>query len=98
MFDHAIEPAERPDDDDHDLLTYGEAGARLLENIAEGRRHLDELRGRAGSGDHEQQRAREAEIAAVAARVASLEEAKERLDRNRIDDSTFFGPGGRRRG
>jgi len=93
----ADEPAPRPDDDDYDLLTYGEAGARLVENIAAERRRLDDLRAGPATGDTEGAAALAAAIAAAEARVAALEDARARLDGNRIDDSTFFGPGGWRR-
>lgn len=35
-----LEPAKRPDDDDYDLLTYGEAAARLDEVLRSDRREL----------------------------------------------------------
>lgn len=38
---------ERADSDDYDLLTYGEAAARLAELIAEERKRLSALRGEA---------------------------------------------------
>lgn len=34
---------ERPDDDDYDLLTYGEVAARLAEVLSEERRRLADL-------------------------------------------------------
>ena len=45
--DHA---AERPGDDDYDLLTCGEAAARLTEEIRKERRRLAELEERARRG------------------------------------------------
>lgn len=52
--------AERPDDDDYDLLTYGEAAARIVELLAVERERLAELEA-AGEPDAdaiERQRAR----------------------------------------
>ena len=37
------EDVTRPDDDDYDLLTYGEAGARLAQEINKQRRLVAEL-------------------------------------------------------
>ena len=104
--------AARPEDDDHDLLTYGEAGARLVETIASERQRLDDLRATAAraataaepaadaleaAADTPEEEALAGEVAAAEARLAALEDAKARLDQSRIDDSSFFGPGGRRR-
>ena len=90
--------AARPEESDYDLLTYGEAGARLVENIASERQRLDDLRAAAARGAPGPAAAElTATVTAAEARVAALEDAKARLDQSRIDDSSFFGPGGRRR-
>jgi LPS O-antigen subunit length determinant protein (WzzB/FepE family) len=38
------DPAERPDDEDYDLLTYGEVAARISEVLAEEHAELERLR------------------------------------------------------
>ena len=78
-------PAERPDADDHDLLTYGEAGARLVEEIARERRRLDRLQ--AAGADSGQ-------LASVRQRIGDLQEAAERqraAAAERADFHSFFG-------
>ena len=47
---------ERPDDDDHDLLTYGEAAARLQEEIEWQEQHLARLRADGAPGVEEAQK------------------------------------------
>ena len=84
---------ERPEDDDHDLLTFGEAGARLEIEIRTLRARLREL---------EDARPRdEAAIEAAAARLAALQESAERNRAQPINDENFekfFGyPGKARR-
>ena len=37
------EPARRPDDDDYDLLTFGEASARVTEELEQRQRELEQL-------------------------------------------------------
>jgi hypothetical protein len=84
---------ERPEDDDHDLLTFGEAGARLEIEVRTMRARLSELEG-ASPRD-------EAAIAQVAARLAALKESAERNRAQPINDENFelfFGyPGKARR-
>jgi len=46
-------PTERADDDDYDLLTYGEAGARLAELLNTERQRLDELSATPGADPKE---------------------------------------------
>lgn len=72
-------PVEREDEDDHDLLTYGEAGFRLDEAVREQReivRHLEQ------AGDA-------AAAAAARARLDDLEEAVARNQRQPINDENF---------
>ena len=87
------EDVERPQDDDHDLLTFGEAGARLEIEIRTLRARLREL---------EDARPRdEAAIEAAAARVSALQASAERNRAQPINDDNFekfFGyPGKARR-
>ena len=84
---------ERPEDDDHDLLTFGEAGARLEIEIRTLRARLRELEGA--------QPPDEAAIAQAAARLAAVQESAERNRAQPINDENFerfFGyPGKARR-
>jgi hypothetical protein len=76
---------ERPDDDDYDLLTYGEANARLRTEIAKEQRRLAELQS-SGAAD--------TEIAAARRRVTDLTEAAERqvaAQREAADFARYFG-------
>jgi hypothetical protein len=70
-------PIERPDDDDHDLLTFGEAGARLATEVQAGRKRLEELEERLSSGGDDKELA--AEIARVEQRIQALQDAQARL-------------------
>ncbi|HEX3713930.1 MAG TPA: hypothetical protein VHV09_14145 [Trebonia sp.] len=87
------EDVERPEDDDHDLLTFGEAGARLEIELRTMRARLAELES-ASPRD-------EAAIAQTAARLAALKEGAERNSAQPINDENFelfFGyPGKARR-
>jgi hypothetical protein len=77
--------AERPDDDDYDLLTFGEAGARLIEEIAKEKRQLTDLE--AARGDA-------AALGKVRQRISDLEAAAERQRDaavERADFTKFFG-------
>ncbi|HEY1702803.1 MAG TPA: hypothetical protein VGG75_24110 [Trebonia sp.] len=86
-------PVERPDDDDHDLLTFGEAGARLETEIRTARTRVRELQ--AGSPLDE------AALEAARSRLAALEESAARNKAQPINDDNFekfFGyPGKARR-
>jgi hypothetical protein len=78
------QPVERPEDDDYDLLTYGEANARLRTEIDKAQQRLAELE---GSGD-------EAETSALRQRLSDLTDAAERqvaAQRDTADFSRFFG-------
>jgi hypothetical protein len=87
------EDVERPEDDDHDLLTFGEAGARLEIEIRTLRARLRDLDG-ARPRD-------EAAIEQAQARLAALEESAARNKAQSINDENFekfFGyPGKARR-
>ena len=76
---------ERPDDEDHDLLTFGEAGARLEEEVIKQERIIERLR--LGNAD-------EATIAGAQRRLDALERARTRNSPPSLDDlksSGFFG-------
>jgi hypothetical protein len=66
---------ERPDDDDYDLLTFGEAGARLQQEVNKERRRLQELEERARSAPSDELATA---VAAVRARLDALQEAQVR--------------------
>jgi hypothetical protein len=87
------EDVERPEDDDHDLLTFGEAGARLEIEIRT-------LRARLRGLEDEQPRD-DAAIKAAADRLAALLQSAERNRAQPINDENFenfFGyPGQARR-
>jgi hypothetical protein len=75
---------ERPDDNDHDLLTFGEAGARLQIEIRGMRERVEELAG-ASPAD-------EKALTAARSRLSALEEGARR------NFERFFGyPGKARR-
>jgi hypothetical protein len=83
---------ERPEDDDHDLLTFGEAGARLEIEIRTLRARLRDLE-RTGPRD-------EAAIVEAAGRLAALQESAERNRAQPINDENFekfFGYAGKAR-
>lgn len=77
------EPVTRPDDDDHDLLTMGEAGARLVSELNAERRALGELEKQLGYVGEDQEIA--AEIAKAEARIEALQAAQARLAEPRPD-------------
>jgi precorrin-6B methylase 1 len=70
---------QREVEDDHDLLTYGEAAVRLHEEIRSHRAIVAELE-RHGAAD---------DIAKVRRRLEALEEAAERNRRQPINDANF---------
>lgn len=79
---------ERPDDDDHDLLTYDEAGARLVEEIARQERRVEQLRASGAPSD---------QIEAADRRLDGLRAAQVRNRKPSLDDmrsSGFFGEQG----
>jgi hypothetical protein len=83
--DVPVGPAERPDADDYDLLTFGEAGARLVEEIARERRRLDQLQAAGADGG---------QLASVRQRIGDLREAADRQQAaaaERADFERFFG-------
>jgi hypothetical protein len=72
---------ERPDDDDYDLLTYGEAAARLAEEINAERHRLDELIAR--------QDGPQREIDALCRRIQLLVDSDSRYRRNQQTADKF---------
>ena len=78
---------ERPDDDDYDLLTFGEAGARLTEEILKLERRIDAMRSAEVPAE---------QLAAAQRRLDVLREAADRNRKPTIEElraSGFFGPG-----
>jgi hypothetical protein len=74
-------PIERSAEDDHDLLTYGEAGARLRVAIHAMRVRIEELeRTIPVEGT---------ELAVARKRLAALEEGAVRNSGPRVDDANF---------
>jgi L-rhamnose isomerase len=84
---------ERPDEDDYDLLTFGEAGARLEIEVRKMRAQVRELE---AATPRDEPAVREAK-----ARLSALEEGAERNRAQPINDANFekfFGyPGKARR-
>jgi archaellum component FlaC len=81
---------QRPEDDDYDLLTYGEANARLRTEIAKQTQLLEELEERMQVADNDLAH----EIAGVQARISELKDAAERQvtqQREAADFERFFG-------
>ena len=72
-------PPQRDDTDDHDLLTYGEAGVRLYEEVR-AQRTLVEALELSGPSD---------ELAEARRRLEMLEAAFERNTRQPINDDNF---------
>jgi hypothetical protein len=79
-----LEP--RPEDDDYDLLTFGEAGARLVEEIRRQQRIVEEL---SVSGASEQDQ-READGRLTLLREAQIRNKKPTL--SELRERGFFGP------
>jgi hypothetical protein len=73
----AGETIERPEADDYDLLTYGEAAARLSEVIVEERSTLESLEQKSGDNAPD--------IAKSQQRLSLLIERQERLARTRAN-------------
>ncbi|MCU1595079.1 MAG: hypothetical protein JWO12_2471 [Frankiales bacterium] len=74
----------REDEDDYDLLTYGEAGARITEEVAAERSRLEEWDARLEAGeDVAQDRAKSAH------RLELLRDAARRNARQPITDQNF---------
>lgn len=72
-------PREKTDEDDHDLLTFGEAGERLRLEIAAAAVHLDRLE-RTGTS---------ADIADARSRLDTLRTAAQRNAAQPINDANF---------
>jgi hypothetical protein len=85
-------PLSREVEDDYDLLTFGEAGARLDHEIRVLRARVDEI--------EQHQPADEGELATARARLSALRDAAARNARQPITDENFtkfFGYEGRAR-
>jgi hypothetical protein len=72
---------QRPDDEDYDLLTYGEVAARLSEVLAEERQRLADLRAATPPDT--------TSIAAQEARIAELLAGRERYERQAATAEMF---------
>lgn len=72
-------PREKIDEDDHDLLTFGEAGERLRIEIAATAKHIEQLQ---RSGDRD-------DLKKAQARLAALRAAAKRNAANPINDANF---------
>lgn len=79
MAEQAETAPERDDKDDHDLLTYGEAGVRLHEEIDALKKQLRVL---IDEGDVQAQ-------AKIQARLTVLEGARDRNSRQPINEENF---------
>lgn len=82
--DHVL--VERTDDEDHDLLTFGEAGARLREEVIKQERVIARLEDGGATDDV---------LAGARRRLDALLRASERNKAPSIDElksSGFFGP------
>lgn len=75
----AVPPRAKLDDDDHDLLTFAEAGERLRAEIADAAREVQMSQ---DSGD-------EASLAKARARLAALQRAADRNRAAPINDANF---------
>jgi hypothetical protein len=75
------EPLSRDDEDDYDLLTFGEAGARLGQEIRVLRTRIEEI--------EQRQSPDQGELAAARARLAALRDAATRNARQPITDENF---------
>jgi hypothetical protein len=79
---------QRPEDDDYDLLTFGEAGARLVEEVRRQERLIAELTSTGASPS---------DVAAARARLDALLAAQVRNRKPSMEElksSGFFGPRG----
>lgn len=79
MTEHGGVVPQRDDKDDHDLLTYSEAGVRLHEEIEALEQRVRELT-EAGESPA---------LAAARARLTTLREARDRNSRRPINDQNF---------
>jgi hypothetical protein len=77
-----VPSAPREEEDDNDLLTYGEAGARLSEEIARARRLVESL-------EHGDVAADAAGLESARRRLSELEEAAARHTQQRIRPENF---------
>lgn len=82
MRESMFDGREAADEDDYDLLTYGEAGTRLDKEIDFQHQRLAKLESGAEPGG-------DAAIAACRERIAAVEESRERNSRRAINDDNF---------
>ena len=75
------EPLSRDDEDDYDLLTFGEAGARLDHEIRVLRTRIEDI--------EQRQQPDQGELAVTRARLAALRDAAARNARQPITDENF---------
>jgi hypothetical protein len=75
---------ERPEDDDHDLLTYGEAGARITEELAAEKDRLRDWEARLAAGEDVSP-----QLAKSQHRLGLLRDAARRNARQPITDDNF---------
>jgi hypothetical protein len=84
---------QRPEDDDYDLLTFGEAGARLVEEVRRQRRLIESLSD--AGAEPSSAGAEPGELAKAVARLDALLAAQERNRKPSIEEmraSGFFAP------
>jgi hypothetical protein len=79
---------EREEEDDHDLLTFGEAGARLQEEMQALRRSIAELESRSGETEGVTEGVTE-DLQKARARLEAVEVAAARNARQTINDDNF---------
>lgn len=82
--DRPEEILAREEEDDHDLLTYGEVGARISEEVAAQRERVSVLEGRAGAGEDVAE-----PLALAQRRLDLLLDAASRNSRQPINDANF---------
>lgn len=82
MADDAPQVAQRPDEEDYDLLTYGEVGARLSEVLAEENAELERLRAADAVDD--------AAVAAHLERIEQLVRSRARYEEQSATAETFM--------
>jgi hypothetical protein len=75
---------QREDEDDHDLLTYGEVGARVTEEIAVQRERVAELERQERAGAEVQDK-----LSAARRRLDLLRDAARRQSRQPINEQNF---------
>jgi hypothetical protein len=88
MVDPGSDPQDAQDEplvqrdetaDDHDLLTYGEVGARISENLAEEQQRLTTLREQLATSDADATTSLAADVQRAEARIAALRAVRDRV-------------------